>query len=113
MDIAIEIDIVAAGKLHDLVRRFAHGQQALHGKPFAAQFLRAAFKIRSIHLDFFALGKIELFKVPRNPAIRNMHEQQPRPHEFGERLDVIQDGLVCLGYSRREQDIPGPWLEGR
>jgi len=89
-----KVYILLARKLDDLVGGFTEREDGFAGKPFCRQLAAAFFQVRSVLLHLFALRELELIKITRHPAIRDVDEEQLRAGDARERLDMSQDSLI-------------------
>ena len=89
-----QIAMFAFGDLEDFRRRIAERQHGFNGKSVAAKLAGDFFQILAVVFHFLGLGQLELVEIARDPAVGDVQQQQLRPGQADQRLDVVENDLV-------------------
>ena len=92
-----QIDAPLLREADQFIRRIAHRELSGHLQPVRRQISSNAREVIAIVLHLLGLAQLELIKVARGPAIRDMHEMQLRADLRRELAHVVQNRLVGGG----------------
>ena len=91
-------------KADDHVGRFAHGEDVIDGEALGAKLGGPLFQIRAVPAHLLAFRELQAVVVPRDPAVRDVHEQESGAVKLRERPDVVEDRLIGGTVFERNQD---------